>query len=216
MIRVKNLTFAYTKEYNALQNINFELANKSNMFILGEQESGRSSLLRILLGIENSFSGEVLYDNISVSRDIFKSTVDVGFLPEKMAFLENKSVYKNLEYVLKIRKVNKALQEIKINNAIQCFGLNGIKDTKMKDIGRFDRVKVALARLSLRKLDYIFVDDIFKEMPNSEIKYVMTELKKLIVSNEASAIIVSDNPEVGKLIKSKKYVLSYGILKEQD
>jgi len=212
MLKVNNLFFAYTKEYNTLQNINFELPNKGIMFIYGKQESGRSSLLRILLGIEDSFKGEVLYDNIEVSKDLFKTTVSMGFLPEKVACIENQSVFKNLQYVLKIRNVNKAMQDVKINNALKCYGLELLKDEKMKNIGRFDRIKVALARLSLRKLDYIIVDDIFKEAPDSEVKYIITELKKMIKVNDAAAIIVSDNMDVAKGLKCDKYKLEFGEL----
>ncbi len=212
MLKVNNLFFSYTKEYNTLQNINFELPNKGIIFIYGKQESGRSSLLRILLGIEDSFKGEVLYDNIEVSKDLFKTTVSMGFLPEKAACIENQSVFKNLQYVLKIRNVNKALQDVKINNALKCYGLELLKDEKMKNIGRFDRIKVALARLSLRKLDYIIVDDIFKEAPDSEVKYIVAELKKLIKANDAAAIIVSDNMDVAKGLKCDKYKLEFGEL----
>jgi ABC-type enterochelin transport system ATPase subunit len=104
------------------------------------------------------------------------------------------------------------MQEVKINNALKCYGLELLKDEKMKDIGRFDRIKVALARLSLRKLDYIIVDDIFKEAPDSEIKYIMSEIKRLIKANDASAIIVSDNIELSKNLKCDKYKLEFGEL----
>ncbi len=214
MLKVKNLIFYYTKDYNTLQNINFELKDKEIMFIHGEYESGRSCLLRILLGIESDFSGEVLYNNIPVSRDLFKTDIALGFVPEKVVCLENKSIYKNLEYVLKIRKVNKSIQDIKINNALKCYGLDVLKDEKMKNIGAFDRVKVVLARLSLRKLDYIFVDDIFKDLSTTELKYVITELKKLIRVNDASAIIVSDNMEIANMFKCTKYKLELGLLEK--
>lgn len=212
MLKVSNLYFSYTKEYNILHNINFCLHNKETMFILGEQESGRSSLIRILLGIETNYKGEVIYDNMPVDRKLFKTTVSVGFLPEKMACMEGKSVYANLKYVLKIRKVNKAMQEIKINNALKCYGLETLKDVKMNELGRYDRLKVALARLSMRKLDYIFVDDIFKDLTGTETKSILTEIKKLINVNDASAIIVSDNIDNAKHLKCKKYKLEFGSL----
>ena len=212
MLSVKHLTFAYTKEYNILNNINFELSDNQTMFIYGEAESGRTSLLRILLGMEPAFTGEVYYNNLNVNKNIFKTDVSVGFLPQKMACIENKSVYYNLEYVLKIRKINKALIEVKINNMLKCFGLDRLRDEKMKNLGTFDRLKVAIARLSLRKLDYIFVDDIFKDLPNSEAKYISDEINKLIKNNEASAIIVSDNLAIADNFKCKKYKLELGEL----
>ena len=82
----------------------------------------------------------------------------------------------------------------------------------MKNIGRFDRIKVALARLSLRKLDYIIIDDIFKDLPDSELKYVISEIKTLIKNNNASAIIVSDNPKLATEFDCTQYKLELGVL----
>ncbi len=212
MLSVKHLTFAYTKEYNILNNISFDLNSNQIMFIYGECESGRTSLLRILLGMEPSFDGEVCYNNLNVNKNIFKSDVSVGFLPQKMACIENKSVYYNLDYVLKIRKINKALREVKINNVLKCYGLDRLRDEKMKNLGTFDRLKVAIARLTLRKLDYIYVDDVFKDLPNSEAKYVCDELNKLIKINEASAIIVCDNLDIANYFKCSRYRLELGEL----
>lgn len=212
MIKVRNLNFAYTKEYNILYNISFEIKNNETIFIYGEQESGRSTLLRILTGIEEPTSGEVIYDNLPVSKEIFKNDVALGFVPEKLAYIENKSVYKNLEYILNIRKVNKVLRDVKINNALKCYNLEPLKNEKIKNLGRFDRLKVALARLSLRKLDYIIIDDVFKDLPLSDIDYFITELKNLIKSNNAAAIIVSDNPDIAKKLDCKNYKLENGVL----
>ena len=104
------------------------------------------------------------------------------------------------------------MQEIKINNALKCYGLETLKDVKMNELGRYDRLKVALARLSMRKLDYIFVDDIFKDLTGTETKSILTEIKKLINLNDASAIIVSDNIDNVKHLKCKKYKLEFGSL----
>jgi len=195
-----------------LYNISFEIKNNETMFIYGEQESGRSTLLRIITGIEEPTSGEVIYDNLPVSKEIFKNDVALGFVPEKLAYIENKSVYKNLEYILNIRKVNKVLRDVKINNALKCYNLEPLKNEKIKNLGRFDRLKVALARLSLRKLDYIIIDDVFKDLPLSDIDYFITELKNLIKSNNAAAIIVSDNPDIAKKLDCKSYKLENGVL----
>ncbi len=217
MLKVNNLTFAYTKEYNTLQNISFELPDKTTMFIYGKQESGRSSLLRILLGIEDSFKGEVLYDNMPVKKDLFFADIAVGFIPERMACIENKSVYYNLEYVLKFRKVNKSIREVKVNNAIREYGLEVYKDTRLRDLGKLERIKVALARLSLRDLQYILVDDIFKDLADTDLKYMVDEIKKLIKSNDAAAIIVSDNLDILKYFKfNQKFKLEYGSLENME
>ena len=127
MIKLTNVNFSFTKEYNILYNINFQLHNNEIMFIYGEQESGRSTLLRILIGLEKQTSGEVLYDNMIINKDIFKNNVALGFIPEKMACIENQSVYKNLEYVLNIRKTNKILKDVKITNALKCYNLETLK-----------------------------------------------------------------------------------------
>ena len=59
MIRVKNLCLKYTKEYYALFDVSFDVKKGESVALLGEECSGKTSMLRVLAGLETANSGEV-------------------------------------------------------------------------------------------------------------------------------------------------------------
>ena len=107
MLKVNSLYVSFTKEYYTLNDINFELNNNQKLTVIGGKESGRTVLLRVLLGLEPIAKGEVFYKDISLDKIDFQNDVNVGYLPVAPTFLEKKTVEDNIEYIVKLREKDK-------------------------------------------------------------------------------------------------------------
>ncbi len=79
MLSVNNVYLKYTKEYNTLNNINLQIENGEQVILFGEKESGKSSLIRVIAGLEKATKGEVLINNINVNKINYKADVRVMF-----------------------------------------------------------------------------------------------------------------------------------------
>lgn len=214
MLKVNHLFVSFTKEYYTLNDISFELSNGQKLVIVGNKESGRTAMLRTLLGLEPMSKGEVLYKNISLDKIDFENDINVGYLPATPVFLENKTVKQNIEYVLKIRKDNQKFLDAKVNNALVGYGLDFIKNNKVKELNYLDRIKLAIARLSVRNLDLLLIDDIFTRLSTNEKSKIIKSIKSLIKTNNASALIMADNDEVASEFGYPKKYLIYGSLQD--
>ena len=164
MILVKNVYLSYTKEYYTLNNINLEVNKGEKVVLFGEKESGKSSLIRVIAGLEKPTKGNVYLDNTDISKVDFKNGLSLGYIGSTGVFLNNKSLKKNLEYVLKIRKEQKEVITSRVANALIKYNMENIADTKVKNLGRFEKLKLSIARLSLRKVDLFLIDDIFENL----------------------------------------------------
>ena len=133
MLKVKHMYVSYTKDYYTLNNISFELKHNQKMVVVGNKDSGRTVLLRTLVGLEDIAKGEVFIKNIPLDKVDFENDISLGYLPTMPPFLEKKTVRQNIEYVLSIRKDNEAFINEKINNAIVGAGLEYIKNKKVKE-----------------------------------------------------------------------------------
>ena len=142
MLSVNNVYLKYTKEFNTLNNINLKVEDGEHVVLFGEKESGKSSLLRVVAGLEKVTSGDVLVKNIDVKKLNLKSDVSLGYISALGAFLENKTVEQNLAYVLKIRKFDKNDINSKVNGVVLSYGLEGLKTRKLKDLS--DLIECAL------------------------------------------------------------------------
>ena len=212
MIEIKDLCLAYSKDYLTLCDINLNIKDGDKVVLFGEHDSGKSSLLRVLAGIERPTSGSVLLNNIFVDKIDFKKDLSLGFLPSNPVFMEKKTVVQNLQYVLKIRKCVKELAAIKIENALKTYDIETIANMKMKDLQYFDRVKVALARFQLRALDIMLIDDVFTKLGESEIKKVVKYINDLVKTNKCSCLIAVENKDMFSYINGKQVIIENGSL----
>lgn len=210
MLSVNNVYLKYTKEYNTLNNINLKIDAGEHVVLFGEKESGKSSLIRVIAGLEKVTTGDVLIKNINVKNLNLKTDVSLGYISLSSAFLEKKTVEQNLAYVLKIRKCDKADILSKVNGVILSFGLEGLKDRRLKDLSDFDRMRVAIARLSLRKLDFLACDDIFINFAEADALKLTKLIKTLIDQNECASIVAVSNEKIAKQFKGRVVTLKFG------
>lgn len=210
MIEVKNVYLQYTKDFNVLQDVSFRIKPGEKAVLYGREASGKSSLIRVIVGIETPAKGEVYIKGIPANKVDYKNEVSLGFLPCHPAFMENKTVLKNLEYPLKLRKVSKGLQNIKISNVLVSYGLTGLKDQKVKDLSYFDRIKLCLARFALRNIEVFVVDDVFKRLNETECKKTVDYINDLVMVNNATALIAVSDENLIKKIGGRRLTIDNG------
>lgn len=210
MLDVSNVYLKYTKEYNTLNNINLKVDDNERVILFGEKESGKSSLIRVIAGLEKVTSGDVVVKNIPINKLNYKTDISLGYLSALSSFFERKTVKQNLEYVLKIRKFDKDSIASKVNGVILSYGLEGLKDRKLKDLSDYDRIRVAIARLSLRKLEFLICDDIFENFADADAIKLAVLINALIEQNDCSSIIAVSKDSVAKQFDGRIVKLKFG------
>lgn len=214
MLKIKSLYVSFVKEYFTLNNINLELSPSEKLVIIGSKDSGRSALLRTIVGLEAIAKGEILIKNMPLSRIDFESDVELGYVPANPAFLEKKTVVENIEYIVKLRNENKNFINAKVQNALNEYGLSFIKNKKVKELNYFDRLKLALARLSTRNIELLLIDDIFVTLSTMEKEKSIKLIKNLVKSQGCATLIMVDTQEVASMIGYKTKYLDYGSLSD--
>ena len=214
MIELEHIFVSYTKEFNTLQDISFTLGDGDKLVIVGEKESGRTALLRTIVGLDKCKSGTIVINGTPIDKINFKDDVSLGFLPSEPVFMENKSVEDNLKYVLDIRSTDKKLINLHVNNALTSYDIVNLKERKIKTLNRLERIKVALARLALRPLNVIIIDDVFDMLSDYESDRVIKSIKELIKTNNATAIVTAATDAIAKKFNYNTVHLKYGSIVE--
>lgn len=189
MISIKNLYLSFTKEYDALHNINLEIEDGEKVAFVGEKDSGKTMLLRVIAKLEKFKSGEIYIKGINLKKINFKQDVQVGFVPKNFVFLKNKTVRENLEYMLKMRKYDSATINLKILMALRGFEIEDIQNLKIRDLSPYQKTLVELARVSLRKVELFLIDDICNGLDAEETEKIMKKLKDLIEANQFATFV---------------------------
>ncbi len=213
MISFSNVFVKYTKEFYALSNINFEADKGEVVALIGPKDSGKTCMLRLLAGLERQDRGEVYIKNIPLEKVDYSVDVSVGYIPYKASFLDKKSVYDNLKYILEVRKTDKSLLEEKINQAIIDFKLESIAQEKIYKLSLYEKYLVSVARLSFRnQLDIVLIDNIFEELSPNETKELLKLFKKYFAKPNTLLIIATSDEQIANSIATKKVFLKYGTI----
>ena len=209
MIRVNNLYLRYTREFYALFNINMEIEDGESVAFVGEDESGKTSLLRIFAKLEKLTKGEIYIKDIPIEKVNYKEDISAGYVPTKPVFFEKKSVYENLKYILKVWGYSENEIESKINDAIIEYSLEKIKDTKVKDLTLDEKYILSLIRLTFRELDLLMVDNIFDKM-NETVFEVASKLIKSLQKKNTTLIVATTKESVANMFCKRKIYFKDG------
>lgn len=213
MVEIKNLFLKYTREYYALYDVNLNIEDGEAVALVGEDESGKTSLLRILAKLEKPSKGQVYIREIPLEKLNFRTDLQAGYVPASPVFLEKKSVYENFKYILKNWGLTESEIENKINNIIIEFAIEKIKDTKVKELSLEEKYVLSLIRLSLRELDLLMVDNIFDKLSDATMDVVCDLIKKL-KTKKTTLIVATTKPEIAQKFAKKMIYFKNGSVVE--
>lgn len=210
MIEVKNLFLKFTREYYALYDVNMNIEDGESVAFIGEDESGKTSLLRIFAKLEKMTKGEVYIKDIPLDKLDYRTDISAGYIPSTPVFLEKKTVYENFKYILKAWGMKEADIESKINEIIIEYAIEKIKDRKIKELSLEEKYVLSFIRLSMRdNLDLLMVDNIFDRLSEASMEVVLDMIKKL-KTKKTTLIIATTKPSIAQKLCKKFYYFKNG------
>lgn len=143
IIEINNLNFGFDSHKLILKNVNLQVPKGSIYGFLGANGAGKSTTMRLIMGLFNDEANAVKVFQQNVSEIYPKALQDIGSLIDYPAFYDHLSGYDNLKIVCIIKQLNVA----KIDEVLDTVGLSEAKNVKMKkySLGMKQRLAIALA-----------------------------------------------------------------------
>lgn len=178
LIELNNVSLKYVKDKFTLYNINLSF-DKGNIYeIVGDELSSKNILLRVIAGLVPCTQGEILWNEQDVCTVPIKDR-GIGYISADFNFFQKKSVLKNLYYVFKIRKIPKVQAISMIENCLEQYQLVYLKDKKVKELSKFELIKIAIIRLKLVSRRILLVEDIWEELSVEQINECLSMLQDI-------------------------------------
>jgi len=200
MITVSNITKSYLKN-RVLDGISFKIDETPCTGIIGHNGSGKSTLLSILAGVVSCDSGEVFYDNETITANFLK--MNLGYLPQDDSLFYDLTVKDNIAYW-------KALLHITKNPQIfYLLGVEALLNKKVSELSGGMRKRVSIAISLLNSPKYLILDEPFNGI---DAEYV-TILQNYLLEYKkcgTTIIICSHKPKELKLLCDELIVLTNG------
>lgn len=185
MITLENFYVKFVNEFYSVFNANFTI--NSNTILMEKNPCGCIAFYRTLTKILNNYQGEILIDNINL-KTISKTSLDISFLPENPVLFNHKSIKSNLEFPLKIRKIDKKIRKNTINSLFLHYNLDNF-NKKVKKLSTTKKKIICLLRAHIRKPKYILMENFFE---NFDEKYINLACEILEEIKKDSTLIVSE------------------------
>lgn len=211
---IRNLSKSYDGKL-VLNNLNFKINDGELLSILGKSGCGKTTLLKILIGIEKPSSGTILKNKRNITN-LAISKRDMGIVFQNYALFPNMTVLENVSYALKnkLKDKNKATKEAK--KIINMVNLDEHINKYPSELSGGQMQRVAIARTLALKPDVILFDEALSALDADNKLMLRKEIKKLQKEFKITMVFITHDQEEAFSISDRVMVMNDGCIEQLD
>ncbi len=213
-VTLKGVRKIYDKKV-VIDNIDLEIKDKEFIVLVGASGCGKSTILRMIAGLEDITDGEILIGDKKVNN-IHPKDRDIAFVFQSYALYPHMTVRENIAFGLKMRKVPKDEIEKKVLEAAKILDLTEYLDRKPKQLSGGQRQRVALGRAIVRNPKVFLMDEPLSNLDAKLRVQMRAEIKKLHEKLQTTFIYVTHDQTEALTMGDRIVVLDKGVIQQVD
>ena len=209
---LKNVTKIYDKK-RVIDDVDLTINDKEFIVLVGASGCGKSTLLRMIAGLEDITEGEIFIGDKKVN-DVQPKDRDIAFVFQSYALYPHMTVRENIAFGLKMRKIDKATIEKKVQEAAEILDLGEYLDRKPKQLSGGQRQRVALGRAIVRNPKVFLMDEPLSNLDAKLRVQMRSEIKKLHEKLQPTFIYVTHDQTEALTMGDRIVVLDKGKIQQ--
>lgn len=193
----------------SVKDFNLEIEDQEFIVFVGPSGCGKSTTLRMIAGLEEISDGELIIDN-KVVNDIPPKDRDIAMVFQNYALYPHMTVFDNMAFGLKLRKIDKKVIEEKVKETADMLGLSEFLDRKPAALSGGQRQRVALGRAAVREANIFLMDEPLSNLDAKLRVRMRTEIAKLHNRLETTTIYVTHDQTEAMTLASKIVIMNDG------
>ena len=214
-LSLKGVEKIYPNGFKAVQNFNLDIADKEFIIFVGPSGCGKSTTLRMIAGLEDISAGTLEIDG-KVVNDVEPKDRDIAMVFQNYALYPHMTVYENMAFGLKLRKLPKDEIDKKVRNAASILGLEALLDRKPKALSGGQRQRVAMGRAIVRNPKVFLMDEPLSNLDAKLRVQMRIEIAKLHESLGATIIYVTHDQTEAMTLGTRIVVMKDGVVQQVD
>ena len=214
-----NVTFRHVWKrfgsFVAIDDFNLEIADKEFLVLVGPSGCGKTTALRCLAGLEDVSEGEIWIGDQMVN-DVAPKDRDIAMVFQSYALYPHMSVFDNMAFGLKLRKVSKDQIEKRVHEAAQILGIEHLLKRKPRELSGGQRQRVAVGRAIVREPKVFLFDEPLSNLDAKLRVQTRAEISKLHNKLQTTFIYVTHDQTEAMTMASRIAVMNNGILQQVD
>jgi multiple sugar transport system ATP-binding protein len=213
MIELKNITKSYDNKLTIIPDFNLEINEGEFVVIVGPSGCGKSTLLRMIAGLETISSGKLLMNNEDVTQYEPKDR-NVAMVFQDYALYPHMSVFENLAFGLRLKKVSEEKIKEKVHHAAGLLDLTQYLDRKPSDLSGGQRQRVAMGRAIVKDAKIFLFDEPLSNL-DAKLRHKMrAEIKKFHLDQKGTSIYVTHDQLEALTLADKLVVIRAGKIEQ--
>src|SRR6185436_12337555 len=205
---------AVTKRFGdvtAVRELTLEIADGEFVVLVGPSGSGKTTALRLLAGLEVLSDGEIRVGDRVVNR-VAPRDRDIAMVFQDYALYPQMTVYQNLAFALKMRKMPRAEIEQRVQRAAEMLGIGELLQRKPRALSGGQRQRVALGRAIVREPQVFLMDEPLSNLDAKLRVQTRSEIKRLQAQVRTTTIYVTHDQVEAMTMGDRVVVMSGGVL----
>lgn len=207
-VDIKNTVKMYG-DFKAIDDVSIEIKEGEFFTLLGPSGCGKTTLLRMIAGFNSIEAGEILFDGEVINNKPAHKR-DIGMVFQNYAVFPHLSIYDNVGYGLKARKINKDEANKRIMEALKTVQIDDLKDRMPSELSGGQQQRVALARAIVIEPKILLMDEPLSNLDAKLRVQMRTVIKKLQRDLNITTIYVTHDQEEALAISDRIAVLDKG------
>ena len=214
-INITDVGKVYPNGTRALENVNIEIHDGEFVVLVGPSGCGKTTLLRMVAGLEDITEGEISIAD-KVVNEVAPKDRDIAMVFQNYALYPHMSVYDNMAFSLKLRKLPKDEIDAKVKEAAKTLEIDELLDRKPKALSGGQRQRVAMGRAIVRSPQAFLMDEPLSNLDAKLRVQMRAELGELHSQLETTTLYVTHDQVEAMTMGDRVAVIRKGVLQQID
>lgn len=212
ILQLKNVKKSFNGN-DVLKGITLDVKKGEFITLLGSSGCGKTTTIRIIAGLENLDSGEVIL-NGKLINNLEPNKRDVNTVFQNYALFPHMNVEKNISYGLKIKKIPKEQIDEEVKQALKLVQLEGFEKRMTNELSGGQKQRVAIARAIVNKPSVLLLDEPLGALDLKLRRQMQVELKKLQKQLGITFIYITHDQEEAINMSDRIVVMNNGVFEQ--
>lgn len=214
-IQLKHVTKIYEGGSAAVRDFNLEIHEREFVIFVGPSGCGKSTTLRMIAGLEEITEGELYVDG-EYMNDVESCDRDMAMVFQNYALYPHMTVFDNIAYSMKLKKVPKGERRQKVLETAKILGIEDLLERKPNELSGGQKQRVAMGRAIVRRPKAFLMDEPLSNLDAKLRNQMRTEIRSLYKRLNTTFIYVTHDQVEAMTLGTKIVVMKDGVIQQVD
>ncbi len=212
-VSIRKIHKVYDGDVQAVKGIDLEIADHEFVVLVGPSGCGKSTTLRMIAGLEEISSGDILIGN-RVVNDVPPRNRDIAMVFQNYALYPHLSVFDNMAFGLKLRKFSRDEIKRRVDEAARILDIEALLDRKPKALSGGQRQRVAMGRAIVRNPQVFLFDEPLSNLDAKLRVQMRTEIKQVHQKVNTTTVYVTHDQVEAMTLADRVVVMNHGVIEQ--